>query len=102
MINPWEFPCLRSVRGEWFYLGADSFRCSRLDSVTRRLVELHLVTSRTTHEDYDSEYAIPSNETKPTASQNIPEKYTLQFHHPNRRLGTAHKSRYCHTPPTPG
>ena len=63
MVNPWELHCLRSVRGEWLYLGADSSGAAT--SVTGHLVELHLVTSRTTNEDYYSEYAIPSNETKP-------------------------------------
>ena len=92
MVNPWELHCLPRCR---------FVRCSHLDSVTGHLVELHLVTSRTTHEDYYSEYAIPSNETKPPASQNMPGKYTMQFHHPNRPLGTAHKSRFCHTPRTP-
>ncbi|HEU0005775.1 MAG TPA: hypothetical protein VFS12_07285, partial [Terriglobia bacterium] len=59
-----------------------------------RLVDLHLVTSRTTHEDYYFGSTMHSNETQPAASQNMPGKYTMQwqFHHPNRRLGTAHKS----------
>ena len=91
-MSPWDFPCLRSVRGEWFYLRADSSGAAAL-TLAGRLVG-HTRTSGTTHEDYSSGYAIHSDKTNPKQAITCRKSWPLRFHHPNRRLGTAHKSRF--------
>ena len=89
MISPWDSPLPRVRSRGMVLLPCRFVRYSRLDPLLGDRWP-HPTISGTTHGDYSSGYAIHSDKTSPKQAIAGRKGRPLRFHHPNRRLGTAH------------